>query len=288
MVQSMTGYGKATGTFSNKKVTVEIRSLNSKGLDLHLKLPAALKAFEIPIRKRIGKSLDRGKVECYIAVESSEGKSNTTINSELAQAYYTELSALGNTLGENQSDLLKTIIQFPDVLQSASEEITKDDEAVVYKLVDDAVQQLQEFREQEGVSLKNDFLEAIENIQTLLLEVPKYEEVRIEKIRERMRKGLEKFNEEVDENRFQQELIYYLEKLDVSEEKTRLQNHLDYFRETIELNGANGKKLGFISQEIGREINTLGSKSYHAELQKVVVEMKDNLEKIKEQVLNTL
>lgn len=288
MVQSMTGYGKAAGTFSNKKVTIEIRSLNSKGLDLYLKLPTALKAFELPIRKQLGKSLDRGKVECIVGVESIDGKANTSINKSLVQAYYKEMSELAETVGEEKSDLLQTIFRFPDVLHSVDEEISKDDEVVLFELVKNATQQLQEFREQEGVSLKNDFLEAIQNIETLLLEVPKYEEVRIEKIRERMRKGLEKFSEEVDENRFQQELIYYIEKLDVSEEKTRLQNHLDYFRETINLDGANGKKLGFIGQEIGREINTLGSKSYHAELQKVVVEMKDNLEKIKEQVLNTL
>lgn len=287
MLQSMTGYGKAFGTFFNKKVTVEMRSLNSKGTDVHLKIPGTYKSYELPIRKMIGNALERGKVECLITEESIEGKAKVGVNRDLVVAYYNEMKALAIEVGEEPKGFLTSIMRMPDVLQSQESDVSDEEWNEVQALIQEALKNITQFREQEGQSLIADFTSSIDEIERLLLEVPKYEEVRIEIIRERMRKGLEKLNEG-DENRFEQELIYYIEKLDVSEEKTRLQHHLDYFRTTMNESGAMGKKLGFISQEIGREINTLGSKAYHADLQKIVVEMKDYLEKIKEQVLNTL
>jgi len=287
MLQSMTGYGKAFGTFFNKKVTVEMRSLNSKGTDVHLKIPGTYKSYELPIRKMIGNALERGKVECLITEESIEGKAKVSVNRDLVVAYYNEMKALAIEVGEEPKGFLTSIMRMPDVLQSQESDVSDEEWNEVQALIQEALKNITQFREQEGQSLIADFTSSIDAIERLLLEVPKYEEVRIEIIRERMRKGLEKLNEG-DENRFEQELIYYIEKLDVSEEKTRLQHHLDYFRTTMNESGAMGKKLGFISQEIGREINTLGSKAYHADLQKIVVEMKDYLEKIKEQVLNTL
>lgn len=283
----MTGYGKAFGTFFNKKVTVEMRSLNSKGTDVHLKIPGTYKSYELPIRKMIGNALERGKVECLITEESIEGKAKVSVNRDLVVAYYNEMKALAIEVGEEPKGFLTSIMRMPDVLQSQESDVSDEEWNEVQALIQEALKNITQFREQEGQSLIADFTSSIDEIERLLLEVPKYEEVRIEIIRERMRKGLEKLNEG-DENRFEQELIYYIEKLDVSEEKTRLQHHLDYFRTTMNESGAMGKKLGFISQEIGREINTLGSKAYHADLQKIVVEMKDYLEKIKEQVLNTL
>jgi uncharacterized protein (TIGR00255 family) len=288
MLQSMTGYGKAFGTFFNKKVTVEMRSLNSKGTDVHLKIPNTYKSYELPIRKMIGNALERGKVECLITEESIEGKAKVSINSDLAIAYYNEMKALADEVGEEPKDFLTSIMRLPEVLQAEESEVSEEEWSEVQALIEEALKNITQFREEEGQSLIADFTSSIDEIDRLLQEVPKYEQVRIDIIRERMRKGLEKLTDGVDENRFEQELIYYIEKLDVSEEKTRLQHHLDYFKTTMNESGAMGKKLGFISQEIGREINTLGSKAYHAELQKIVVDMKDYLEKIKEQVLNTL
>lgn len=288
MLQSMTGYGKAFGTFFNKKVTVEMRALNSKGTDVYLKIPGTYKSYELPIRKMIGSALERGKVECFITEESIEGKVKVSINTDLAVAYYNEMKALAETVGEEPKDFLTSIMRLPEVLHAQESEVSDEEWSEVEALIEEALKNMITFREEEGQSLIADFTSSIGEIEKLLQEVPKYEEVRIDIIRERMRKGLEKLQEGVDENRFEQELIYYIEKLDVSEEKTRLQHHLDYFRTTMNESGAMGKKLGFISQEIGREINTLGSKAYHADLQKIVVEMKDYLEKIKEQVLNTL
>lgn len=284
----MTGYGKSTGTFANKKFTIEIRSLNSKGQDVYLKAPQAFKSKEIPLRKMIGKSLDRGKIECLLSEESTEGQSNVEINAPLIRKYYEALSKVADEVGDDRSDLMSSIMRMPDVLITKEEEIDEEEWSFVRSLMEEALGKINDFRSKEGESLVADFNSALDTIENLLNEVPKYEDARIDIIRERMRKGLEKLENKTDENRFEQELIYYIEKFDVSEEKTRLQHHLDYFRDTMKQDGANGKKLGFISQEMGREINTLGSKSYHADLQKVVVQMKDQLEKIKEQVLNTL
>lgn len=284
----MTGYGKSSGTIANKKFTVEIRSLNSKGQDIYLKAPQTFKSKEIPLRKMIGGALDRGKIECLLAEETTEGQTKVEINTPLIKKYYEALANVAKEVGDERSDLMATVMRMPDVLIQKEDEIDEAEWSFVCSLMEEALTNLNAFRSKEGESLVTDFNGCISTIEELLNEVPKYEDVRIEIIRERMRKGLEKLENNADDNRFEQELIYYIEKLDVSEEKTRLQHHLDYFRNTMKQEGANGKKLGFITQEIGREINTLGSKSYHADLQKIVVQMKDQLEKIKEQVLNTL
>lgn len=288
MLQSMTGYGRATGTLLNKKVSVEVRSLNSKGTDVYLKVPNAFKSYELPIRKMIGETLKRGKIECFINEESIEGKTDINLNKELFLAYYHEIKSLVNSVGEDSADILTTILRIPEVLHPAEEEVSEEEWKVIEKLLEEALENVKEFRVEEGKSLIFDFHNSLDGIEKLLQEVPKYEDLRIEIIRERMKKAFEKLSEEVDGNRFEQELIYYIEKLDINEEKKRLQHHIDYFRTTMATEEASGKKLGFITQELGREINTLGSKSYHVELQKIVVEMKDYLEKIKEQVSNTL
>src|SRR5690554_242840 len=288
MLQSMTGYGRATGTLLNKKVSVEVRSLNSKGTDVYLKVPNAFKSYELPIRKMIGETLRRGKIECFINEESIEGKTDINLNKELFLAYYHEIKSLVNSVGEDSADILTVILRIPEVLHPAEEEVSEEEWKVIEKLLEEALENVKEFRVEEGKSLIFDFHNSLDGIEKLLKEVPKYEDLRIEIIRERMKKAFEKLSEEVDGNRFEQELIYYIEKLDINEEKKRLQHHIDYFRTTMNTEEASGKKLGFITQELGREINTLGSKSYHIELQKIVVEMKDYLEKIKEQVNNTL
>lgn len=289
MLQSMTGYGKATGTFNGRKVVIEIRALNSKSLDLYLKLPAIYKEKELDLRKLIGTELDRGKIEVIVSIENTGEASNYTINKGLAKKYYQEITSLADELNTNSNELLTAILRMPEVLTSEDSKLTKEDGLFLTEIAAEAIQQLKQFRTQEGASLAEDLITRINAIDELLTQVPAYEQVRIDTIKERMRKSLEELDHaNIDENRFEQELIFYIEKLDVTEEKVRLANHLTYFKETLKSEEAVGKKLGFISQEIGREINTLGSKAQHAELQKIVVNMKDNLEKIKEQVLNTL
>lgn len=283
----MTGYGKATGSFNGKKIVVEVRSLNSKNLDLFVRLAPLYKSKEIEIRKMVGEALDRGKTELNINIENTGSTANFVINKELAKIYYNDLKSISEEVNEPQ-DLLAMVMRMPEIYVNQSEELTDEESQQLETLVKEALSKLIGFRQQEGKSLLEDLTTRIEEIRALLLRVPEFEQLRIDTIRERMRKGFEDNNTNLDENRFEQELIYYIEKLDVTEEKVRLENHLDYFLETMKAGKSVGKKLGFISQEIGREINTLGSKSYHVELQKIVVQMKDNLEKIKEQVLNTL
>ena len=288
MLYSMTGYGKATGNYEGKKVSVEVKSLNSKSMDLYVRTAPFYREKELEIRQQITALLDRGKVEVNVNIESTGATKSVEINKDLAVAYYQDLKQTNDLLGEKSVDYLSLIVKMPDIFMQSKEEISAEESAFLTNLVAQACEQLNHFRRQEGEALEKEFTERINEIKHLLAEVPKYESLRIEIIRERMRKGLEDMdNVNVDETRFQQELIFYIEKLDISEEKMRLANHLDYFLETMVLPSA-GKKLGFITQEIGREINTLGSKSYHVELQKMVVDMKDSLEKIKEQVLNTL
>ena len=288
MVLSMTGYGKAAGTFEGKKIVVEIRSLNSKSLDLNLRLMPLYREKELDLRAIIGEHLDRGKVEVSVSLENSGDSKNYTINRELAQAYYNDIKAVAEAVGEQPKDLLSIVMRMPEIFTNEKEQLSEAEGLFLNQLVHEACKHLIEFRKQEGDQLKRDFEQNIQAINTLLDQVPQYESVRIDIVRERMRASLEKIsNTTVDDNRFEQELIFYIEKMDISEEKMRLSNHLNYFLETMEIPLC-GKKLGFITQEIGREINTLGSKSYHVEMQKLVVEMKDHLEKIKEQVLNTL
>ena len=288
MLMSMTGFGKATGTYEGKKMSVEVRSLNSKGLDLNARVHNFYKELEPVIRKTTGDLLERGKVDVSVNLDSTGETKNFSINKDLAIAYAKDLKEVNDAIGGTSEELLALIMRMPDIFINEKEELGEEEKAVILDLVKSACKKLNEFRRQEGIALENEFTERIGAIAAALNEVPKYEGERIETIRERMKKGLEEVtNSNYDENRFEQELIFYIEKLDVSEEKMRLSNHLNYFLETMKTPLA-GKKLGFIAQEIGREINTLGSKCNHAEIQRLVVDMKDNLEKIKEQVLNTL
>ena len=288
MLKSMTGFGKASGNFQSKKVTVEIRSLNSKSMDLNTRIPSQYKEIDGEIRKKLSAGLGRGKVDISINVETIGDSTPISINKELAKTYYKELKSLNDELGESTQDYISLILKMPEVYSHSKEDLTDEEKAVVVQVVEEAVVNINGFRRKEGEDLEREFTERIEEIRALLLEVPKYENERIDIIRERMQKGLEDMQSGTyDDNRLEQEMIFYIEKLDVAEEKMRLSNHLDYFLETMKTDQA-GKKLGFIGQEIGREINTLGSKSNHAEMQKLVIGMKDNLEKIKEQVLNTL
>lgn len=288
MLKSMTGFGKATGMFQTKKVSVEVRSLNSKSLDLNARIANSYKVTEPKVRKLIAENLSRGKVDVQIAIESMGENSTTSINQALAKVYYEELKSLNESLGEQNEEYLSLILRMPDVLNNEKEEISEEEQKWVLDLVNEATKQLNTFRRKEGEELEVEFTQQIEGIRTLLKQIPAFEQERITTIRERMEKGLKEIqNGDYDENRLEQEMIFYIEKLDVSEEKMRLENHLDYFLETMKKPNS-GKKLGFIGQEIGREINTLGSKSNHAKMQVLVINMKDHLEKIKEQILNTL
>jgi uncharacterized protein (TIGR00255 family) len=287
MLKSMTGFGKASNSFKTKKASVEIRSLNSKSMDLSARVHGIYKELEPQIRKMIGAELGRGKVDLSISVENTEDAAATSINVELAKKYYTQLNELNAELGANTEDYLSLMLRMPDIYKAEKEELAEDESDWMIGLVKQACDDINRFREREGNELKAEFDERISAIRSLLSDVEKYESERVETVRDRIKKGLEDIEGGHDENRLEQEMIYYIEKFDVSEEKMRLGNHLDYFAETMALDQS-GKKLGFIAQEIGREINTLGSKSNHAEMQKVVIDMKDNLEKIKEQILNTL
>jgi uncharacterized protein (TIGR00255 family) len=287
-LQSMTGYGKNSASFQNKTIIVEIKSLNSKSLDLYAKTPILYRELELNLRQIIGDKLERGKIDFSISIENAGKTTATQINKELALAYYQDLLELNKTIQQPSSDFISIILKMPEILMTVNENISKEEVDFVIDLVEKTCNDLIDFRLREGKALFEEFSLRINTIKKLLEEVPKYESLRIETIRERMRKSLEEMEgSTIDSNRFEQELIYYIEKLDVSEEKMRLLTHLNFFMDTLKTESS-GKKLGFITQEIGREINTLGSKSYHFELQKIVVEMKDNLEKIKEQVLNTL
>lgn len=284
----MTGFGKTNGIFQSRKVSVEIRSLNSKGLDLSLKLPACYKELETDIRKITAEQLDRGKIDVGIFLESAGDTVNGLINKELATHYYQELKAINESWNEAPVDYLSLVVRMPEVLNQQSFELGDEEREFIFNLVQETCSKLNEFRIQEGKALFNEFNLRIGEIKRLLSEIPQFENERITIVKERIYKGLSELdNLSVDQNRLEQEMIFYIEKFDISEEKMRLSNHLDYFLETMPVLRS-GKKLGFITQEIGREINTLGSKSNHVEMQKRVVEMKDCLEKMKEQILNTL
>ena len=284
---SMTGFGKASGSYQSKKVSVELRSLNSKSMDLNVRIPQAYKELDADVRKHVTNALGRGKVDVFISIDSIGEESSVSINQALAKKYYAELKELNDSLNENTEDYLSLILRMPDIYETKSQGLEEEEIKWLMELVAEATANLINFRRKEGEELEKEFKERIGDIRGFLSEVPKYEEERIQVIRDRMKKSLEEIDSGHDENRFEQEMIFYLEKLDVSEEKMRLGNHLNYFEETMKMDQS-GKKLGFISQEIGREINTLGSKSNHAEMQRLVIGMKDQLEKIKEQILNTL
>jgi uncharacterized protein (TIGR00255 family) len=262
--------------------------LNSKSLDLTVKFGGPYKELESDIRKIIAEQLNRGKIDIGVYLESSGASDSGSINTDLAKKYYQEISELNNQMGNQPTDYLALVLKMPDVVNYQSTEISEEEKEWVLQLVSDTCKALTNFRKQEGEAIKLDLENRIDAIRKDLKEVPKFESERISTVKDRIQKGLKELeNSSVDLNRLEQEMIFYIEKMDISEEKIRLANHLDYFIETMRLSYS-GKKLGFIAQEIGREINTLGSKSNHTEMQKLVVEMKDNLEKIKEQVLNTL
>ena len=288
----MTGYGKAVVAFGDKKINVEVKSLNSKSLDLTTRICPLYREKEMEIRQTIAKTLERGKVDFCVWIEKDAGSEATPINKELMKSYYNQILYIVATAGiPEPEDIFSTLLRMPDVMSKTDVEVLTDGEwAVAENAIDMALNQLVEFRQQEGAALQKKFSEKIDNIEKLMGEIEPYEKARVEKIRQRIIDGLSTIPEvEYDKNRLEQELIYYIEKLDISEEKQRLANHLNYFRETMLEEGHGvGKKLGFIAQEMGREINTTGSKSNQAEMQNIVVKMKDELEQIKEQVLNAL
>lgn len=286
----MTGFGKVTAELSSKKVTVEVKSLNSKQLDLSTRIPSIYREKEMEVRSLLLQKLERGKVEFNIYIESTDKSMVTQINASAMADYYRQIVEVSTELGiALPNDLLSTLLRMPDVIKTDTAEADEAEWNEVRGLVEQAIQHLIDFRVQEGVMLQRLFEQKIRNIAALLEQVSVYEVERVEKIKSRIKDNLQKLaDQDYDKNRFEQEMIYYIEKLDVNEEKTRLDNHLKYFLTTMQEGHGQGKKLGFIAQEMGREINTLGSKSNHAEMQKIVVQMKDELEQIKEQVLNVL
>lgn len=292
MIQSMTGYGKATAELSDKKINVEIKSLNSKAMDLSTRIAPLYREKEIEIRNEIAKALERGKVDFSLWIDKKEAcELITPINQDVVVAYYERIRTISETTGiPAPEDWFSTLLRMPDVMtKNDIQELSEEEWKAVHATVLQAIQNLVDFRIQEGAALEKKFREKISNIAKLLTSVDPYEKERVEKIKERITDALEKtISVDYDKNRLEQELIYYIEKLDINEEKQRLSNHLKYFINTMEDGSGQGKKLGFIAQEMGREINTLGSKSNHAEMQKIVVQMKDELEQIKEQVLNVM
>ncbi|MBP7358174.1 MAG: YicC family protein [Prevotella sp.] len=291
MIQSMTGYGKSVATYKTKKINVEIKSLNSKSLDLSVRIAPLYREKEMEIRQNISKMLERGKIDFSIWIEKDVTVSPTPINATLVENYYCQIKDIAkkSNIPEPQ-DWFSTLLRMPDVTAKNDLEVLDQEEwNVALSAIDDAINHLIDFRKQEGSALQKKFNEKIDNIYELLMLIEPYEKNRVEKIRTKIIDGLKSIPEvEYDKNRLEQELIYYIEKLDISEEKQRLTNHLKYFRQTMEEGHGQGKKLGFIAQEMGREINTTGSKSNQAEMQNIVVKMKDELEQIKEQVLNAL
>jgi uncharacterized protein (TIGR00255 family) len=288
----MTGFGKATLEMENKKVSIEIKSLNSKQLDINTRIPNLYKEKDLVLRNEIKNQLERGKVELSIFIESVGTDKETKINKPIVEAYYQQLTELSSELGipMDQEPILQTIVKLPDALKTEHQELDEEEWNQIFIGFKSAVADLNSFRTQEGEALEEDIFERISNIEKLLEAVPQFEANRIETVKTRINDNLNDFVEKqnVDKNRFEQEIIYYLEKLDITEEKVRLANHCKYFIETAQNGNSIGKKLGFIAQEIGREINTLGSKANDSDIQKIVIQMKDELEKIKEQLLNVL
>ena len=286
MIQSMTGFGKASLQMPTKKITVEVKSLNSKGLDLGVRMPSSYREMELGLRNQIALKLERGKVDFSIFIESTAEQTSTKVNVPIVKAYMEQLR--GVYADADETELMKMAIRMPDTMKTEREEIDENDWAQIQTVVEEALQNILNFRRDEGASLEKEFQLRIGNIRQYMNDALALDPERVQAIKDRLQTAISELKVNVDENRFEQELIYYLEKLDITEEKVRLTNHLDYFLETINGTEANGRKLGFITQEMGREINTMGSKSNHAQMQKLVVMMKDELEKIKEQVLNVL
>ena len=286
MIQSMTGFGKATLQLPTKKITVEIKSLNSKGLDLNTRMPSVYREMELGLRNQISLRLERGKIDFSLYIEATGEETSSKINVPIVKGYMNQMKAV--LPDADETELMKMAIRMPDALKTEREEIDENEWKNIQKVIDEALNNIAQFRKDEGVSLEKEFLHRIANIMTLMNNAVAYDSERVETVKTRLKTALDELQVNVDQSRFEQELIFYLEKYDITEEKVRLENHLNYFIQTLAGTEANGRKLGFITQEMGREINTMGSKSNHAEMQKLVVQMKDELEKIKEQVLNVL
>ena len=285
MILSMTGFGRSEGFFEGKKITIDLKSLNSKTFDLNIKIPHRYKEKEFEIRKLLNDSLMRGKIDCYINIENTEVGNNIIINNEIVQAYMQQLKGISPESPE--IEFLKIAMRLPEATTAKTDDLNDEEWNYVSETLQDTLQKFNDFRTVEGNILHEELLRNIENIEQSLEKVREYEDIRLDAVKERYRNTLKEFDN-LDETRFYQEMAYYTEKLDIAEEKVRLAQHLKYYKEVMTNETLNGKKLGFISQEIGREINTLGSKANHAEIQKLVVMMKDDLEKIKEQTLNVL
>ncbi|GGG40185.1 hypothetical protein GCM10011414_07110 [Croceivirga lutea] len=285
MIKSMTGFGKHTMQLPSKKITVEIKSLNSKNLDLTARLPQVYREFELEFRKQISDALLRGKVDFTLSVEFTGKEASASINTPVVLKFMDELKAIA---GGDDVKLLELALRMPDTLTTDKDEIEEEELSAIRATLSKALEAIQDFRQTEGKVLEDDFSLRVKAIRELLSQVEVMDKNRLDAIRERLEKAVSDLKTDVDQNRFEQELIYYLEKYDITEEKVRLNNHLNYFEETLNTSDSNGKKLGFISQELGREINTIGSKANYAPMQQLVVQMKDELEKIKEQMLNVL
>lgn len=285
MIQSMTGYGKSVLQLPTKKISIELKSLNSKNLDLNARMPSMYREKELAIRSLIATKLVRGKIDFSLYVEITGEETSSTVNQPVVKKY---MEQLRNVVAASDTELLKMAIKMPDALNTERDEIDENEWKLIQSEIDNTLDKIQAFRFQEGKALEKDFELRIRNIDNLLQEVIKIDPDRIEGVRARLEKGIAEIKERVDENRFEQELVYYIEKYDITEEKVRLYNHLEYFIKSLNSADSNGKKLGFIGQEIGREINTIGSKANFAPMQKLVVQMKDELEKVKEQLLNVL
>jgi len=285
MIQSMTGYGKSVLQLPTKKISIELKSLNSKNLDLNARMPSMYREKELAIRSLIATKLVRGKIDFSLYVEITGEETYSTVNQPVVKKY---MEQLRNVVAASETELLKMAIKMPDALNTERDEIDENEWKLIQAEIDNTLDKIQAFRFQEGKALEKDFELRIRNIDNLLQDVIKIDPDRIEGVRVRLEKGIAEIKERVDENRFEQELVYYIEKYDITEEKVRLHNHLEYFIKSLNSADSNGKKLGFIGQEIGREINTIGSKANYAPMQKLVVQMKDELEKVKEQLLNAL
>jgi uncharacterized protein (TIGR00255 family) len=286
MILSMTGFGKASLQLETKKITVEVKSLNSKGLDLNTRMPSVYRENELALRNLLALKLERGKVDFSLYVEVTGEETSSKINAPIVKAYMAQMKAI--LPDANETELMKMAVRMPDTMKTEREEIDENEWKQIQTVIDEAIENMLSFRTSEGASLEKEFTLRIENIRSFMNQALALDPERVNNIKERLQTAIDELKVNVDTNRFEQELIYYLEKLDITEEKVRLTNHLDYFLQTLNGSEANGRKLGFITQEMGREINTMGSKSNHAEMQKLVVMMKDELEKIKEQVLNVL
>jgi len=285
MIYSMTGYGKTVFQLPTKKVSIEIKSLNSKSLDLNTRMPSIYREKELDIRKLIANKLERGKVDFSLYIEITGEETSTQINKTVVRQY---IKQLRDVVDGDEIELLKMAVRMPDAITTERDELDENEWAQIAAEIDVTLEKIQQYRLDEGKSLESEFYDRIKNIEDLLNDVIAMDPERIIGVRERLQKGVSELKEKVDENRFEQELVFYIEKFDITEEKVRLKNHLDYFIKAINSDDSNGKKLGFISQELGREINTIGSKANFAPMQKLVVQMKDELEKIKEQLLNVL